>query len=147
MRQPRSVARRGFVSHLDLNVARPRASVRFYELVLGHLGYRQHQVDEGRSRWSLEYADGALFEIEVRPPALRGTSERHDRYAPGIDHLAFHADSRSDVDALHQKLVTAGYPVAEPPREYDYAPGYYAVAFDDPSGIRLEVVHDPTTNP
>ena len=121
--------------------------MRFYELVLGHLGYRQHHIDEGRSRWTLEYADGALFEIEVRPPAVSSTSDRHARYEPGIDHLAFHADSRSDVDALHQKLVAARYPVAEPPREYDYARGYYAVAFDDPSGIRLEVVHDPTTNP
>jgi hypothetical protein len=37
--------------------------------------------------------------------------------------------------------------VADPPAEYDYTPGYYAVAFDDPSGIRLEVVHDPSTNP
>jgi glyoxylase I family protein len=109
VRQTLSVATRGFVSHLDLNVASPAASVRFYELVLGHLGYRQHQVDGGRSRWSLQYADGALSEIEVRPPSQRGTSERHERYAPGIDHLAFHADSRSDVDALHQKLVTAGY--------------------------------------
>jgi catechol 2,3-dioxygenase-like lactoylglutathione lyase family enzyme len=146
LRQTPSVATRASSVISTLNVASPVASVHFYELVLGHLGYRQHQVDEGRSRWSLEYADGALFEIEVRPPAARATSERHVRYTPGIDHLAFHADSRSDVDALHQKLVSAGYPVAEPPREYDYAPGYYAVAFEDPSGIRLEVVHDPMTN-
>ncbi len=39
------------------------------------------------------------------------------------------------------------FDVAEPPTTYDYAPGYYAVAFDDPDGIRLEVVYDPTTNP
>lgn len=141
------MATRGFVSHLDLNVAEPVASARFYELVLGHLGYRQHPIDEGRSRWTLEYADGALFEIEVRPPAVPSGSDRHERYEPGVDHLAFHADSRSDVDALYQKLIAAGHPVAEPPREYEYTPGYYAVAFDDPSGIRLEVVHDPTTNP
>jgi glyoxylase I family protein len=141
------VATRGFISHLDLNIANPAASVRFYELVLSHLGYEQHHVEEGRSRWSLDYAHGARFEIEVRPPAQLATSDRHERYSPGIDHLAFHADSRSDVDALHEKLVAAGYPVAEPPREYEYASGYYAVAFDDPSGIRLEVVHDPTTNP
>jgi glyoxylase I family protein len=141
------VAARGFISHLDLNVANPAASVRFYELVLGHLGFEHHPVEAGRSRWSLGYPDGARCEIEVRPPAQPARSARHERYSPGIDHLAFHAESRSDVDALHDKLVTAGYRVAEPPREYDYTPGYYAVAFDDPSGIRLEVVHDPTTNP
>ncbi len=73
--------------------------------------------------------------------------DRHERYAPGLDHLAFHAESRADVDGLEAALVDAGYTVAEPAREYDYTPGYYAVAFDDPSGIRLEVVHEPAANP
>jgi glyoxylase I family protein len=141
------MATRGVVSHLDLNVARPPESVRFYSIVLGHLGYEQHDVGDGRARWSMGYPDGARFEIEVRPPAFPAPSDRHERYSPGIDHLAFHAESRADVDELHGKLLAAGYPVAEPPREYDYAPRYYAVAFDDPSGIRIEVVHDPATNP
>lgn len=30
------------------------------------------------------------------------------------------------------------------PREYDYTPGYYAVFFYDPDGIKLEIVHRPT---
>ncbi len=71
----------------------------------------------------------------------------HERYGPGIDHLAFQADSRADVDAVFGLLTNAGYEIADPPGEYDYSPGYYAVAFDDPNGIRLEVVHDPATNP
>jgi catechol 2,3-dioxygenase-like lactoylglutathione lyase family enzyme len=51
------------------------------------------------------------------------------------------------VDSLYAALTAAGYHVAEPPREYDYAPGYYAVAFDDPDGVRIEVVHEPGSNP
>jgi glyoxylase I family protein len=140
------VGARGLISHLDLNVAHPQESVAFYSLVLGHLGFRRHDLDVGRAWWSLDYADGASFGIEVRPPARSAPSDRHERYSPGIDHLALHAESRDDVDALHAKLVAAGYEVADPPSEYDYSPGYYAVAFDDPSGIRIEVVHDPATN-
>ncbi len=30
------------------------------------------------------------------------------------------------------------------PREYDYSPGYFAVFFHDPDGIKLEIVHVPT---
>jgi hypothetical protein len=30
-----------------------------------------------------------------------------------------------------------------PPKEYDYVPGYYAVFFHDPDGIKLELVHVP----
>jgi hypothetical protein len=29
------------------------------------------------------------------------------------------------------------------PREYDYIPGYFAVFFYDPDGIKLEIVHVP----
>ena len=39
------------------------------------------------------------------------------------------------------------YDVADPPAEYDSTPGCYAVAFDDPDRIRLEVVHEPAANP
>lgn len=145
-RQNERVAIRGFVSHLDLNVAEPGVSIRFYSLVLEHLGYERHDLDDNRAWWSLEYSPGTLLGVEVRPPAEPATSDRHERYNPGIDHLAFHADSRADVDHLYAKLLSAGYAVADPPAEYDYSPGYYAVAFDDPSGIRLEVVHDPSTN-
>jgi len=141
------VATRGFVSHLDLNVAQPEASVAFYALVLGHLGFERFDIAPGRCGWSLRYADGSVLGIEIRPPAAPAPRDRHERYAPGIDHLAFHAASRGDVDALYAKLVGAGYEVADPPAEYDYSPGYYAVAFDDPSGIRLAVVYDPATNP
>ena len=33
--------------------------------------------------------------------------------------------------------------VTDPPREYDYVPGYYAAFFTDPDGLKLEVVHLP----
>ena len=88
-----------------------------------------------------------MLGIEIRPPAGPAPRDRHERYAPGIDHLAFHAESRDEVDALYSALLAAGHPVADPPAEYDYTPGYYAVAFDDPSGIRLEVVYEPAANP
>jgi catechol 2,3-dioxygenase-like lactoylglutathione lyase family enzyme len=146
-RRTRLKQRQGVISHLDLNVSDLAASVRFYGLVLGHLGFERHDLADGRCQWSFGYGDGAVLGIEVRPPAGPAPRERHERYCPGIDHLPFHAASRPDVDALYEKLVGAGYEVADPPAEYDYTPGYYAVAFDDPSGIRLEVVHDPSTNP
>jgi hypothetical protein len=29
------------------------------------------------------------------------------------------------------------------PQEYTYSPGYYAVFFYDPDGLKLEIVHTP----
>lgn len=138
---------RGVISHLDLNVADLEVSLDFYGLVLGHLGFTRHDIDGRRCWWSITYPGGAVLGIEIRPPAHPSPRARHERYSPGIDHLAFHASTRADVDALYETLTAAGHAVADPPSECDYTPGYYAVAFDDPSGIRLEVVHDPATNP
>lgn len=141
------MATSGFPSHLDLNVTDPPRSIAFYDLVLGRLGYERHDLGPDRAGWSLMMGGGAVFGIEVRPPRGPSPRDRHERHAPGIDHLAFHAASRTEVDRLAEALVRAGHPVADPPAEYDYTPGYYAVAFDDPDGIRLEVVHEPTANP
>jgi glyoxylase I family protein len=141
------MAVRGLISHLDLNVSDPSRSLPFYGLVLGHLGLQRFDLAPDRAGWGKELSGGASWGIEIRPPAERPPGTRHERYAPGIDHLAVHAESRADVDDLYAALIDAGYAVADPPAEYDYSPGYYAVAFDDPDGIRLEVVHDPATNP
>jgi hypothetical protein len=40
-------------------------------------------------------------------------------------------------------LQSIGTEIETEPREYDYVPGYYAVFFYDPSGIKLELVHKP----
>ena len=36
-----------------------------------------------------------------------------------------------------------GATVPDAPAEYDYEPGYYAVFFTDPDGMKLEFVHIP----
>ena len=138
---------RGFISHLDLNVSDPEESIRFYAVVLGHLGFERHDINDGRAWWSLGYADGSSLGIEVRPPRSVASSTARAVQPGHRPSRVFHAESRHDVDELHAKLIDWGYAVADPPAEYDYTPGYYAIAFDDPSGIRLEVVHDPSTNP
>jgi glyoxylase I family protein len=138
---------RGLISHIDVNVSNPGRSLRFYGLVLEYLGLEPVGVSADRGTWGQRLPGGGSWGVEIRPPREPAPQDRHDRYAPGLDHLAFHAESRADVDGLFALLVGAGYDVADPPAEYDYTPGYYAVAFDDPDGIRLEVVHEPAANP
>ena len=73
-----------------------------------------------------------------------GTSQRLggvDRYELGLHHVAFEAVSRAVVDERHDWLVDSGAEIETPPREYSYMPGYYAVFFYDPDGIKLEIVH------
>ena len=68
----------------------------------------------------------------------------HDRYSPGLHHVAWHAQSRADVDRLHALLVEIGATVLDAPADYpQYGDGYYAVFFADPDGLKLEFVYTP----
>jgi glyoxylase I family protein len=66
-----------------------------------------------------------------------------DRYAVGLHHLALGAPSRAVVDAVAAWLREEGAEIDGGPGERAYSPGYYAVFFFDPDGLKLEVVHQP----
>jgi len=137
---------RGSLSHVDLTVAKTDEAFAFYDQVLGLLGFRRAPpavFETGLGVWELYDAQGSSFSIAIQPAAGPNKARTHDRYSPGLHHLAFHADSRDDVDQFHQDLLKLGVTVTDAPQEYDYTPGYYAVFFTDPDGIKLEVVYEP----
>ena len=47
------------------------------------------------------------------------------------------------VDERADWLTERGAEIESGPEEYGYQPGYYAVFFYDPDGIKLEIVHIP----
>jgi catechol 2,3-dioxygenase-like lactoylglutathione lyase family enzyme len=100
-------------------------------------------VGAGAPCWGISDSGGGSFTIALKPARPESRSIGHDRYTPGLHHLAFHADSRADVDEFHDFLREIGATVLDPPAEYDYTPGYYAVFFADPDGLKLEVVFEP----
>jgi catechol 2,3-dioxygenase-like lactoylglutathione lyase family enzyme len=67
----------------------------------------------------------------------------HRYYDVGIEHLAFEADTREEVDAAHQRCVARGDRIHFPPEEDRDVPGYYAVFVLDPDGMRIEVFSWP----
>jgi glyoxylase I family protein len=73
-----------------------------------------------------------------------GAQTPPDRYAIGLHHICFTAPSRNAVDERAQWLANNQAAIESPPTEYDYSPGYYAVFFFDPDGIKLELRADPT---
>jgi catechol 2,3-dioxygenase-like lactoylglutathione lyase family enzyme len=60
-----------------------------------------------------------------------------------LHHLALEAGSRAVVDERADWLRGQGAEIESGPEEYSYVPGYYAVFFYDPDGIKLEIVHVP----
>ena len=79
--------------------------------------------------------------VQEAEPRFR--SDQFHRHRVGLCEIAFAADSRRQVDELAAEIERHGGRVTDPPREYDYVPGYCAVFFTDPDGLKLEVVHLP----
>ncbi len=132
---------RGSPSHLDLTVADLARSAGFYDPLLRHLGFRRDDaLASGAPAWFLRDEAGGHFGIAL--VEAQAEREPHRRF-PGLHHFAFHVDSRAEVDACHTLVVELGTTVLDAPNEYDYTPGYYAVFFSDPDGMKLEVVHEP----
>ncbi|WP_332767253.1 VOC family protein [Phenylobacterium sp.] len=135
---------RGSIHHLDLTIRDPWASRDFYASVLGFLGYVQ----------AAEHPRGFDFDL-ARPEGFcsigimkaQDEPRPHDRYSPGLHHVAWAAESRADVDALHALLLEIGAQVLDPPADYPrYGDPYYAVFFADPDGLKLEFVYSPRTS-
>lgn len=134
---------RGTIHHLDLTVRDPRASRGFYAAVLGFMGYREAADHERGFDYDLSTPDG-FCSIGVMKASGPNADREHDRYSPGLHHVAWTAQSREDVDAMHALLLDIGATVLDAPADYPrYGPGYYAVFFSDPDGLKLEYVFKP----
>src|SRR5271155_4568217 len=102
---------RGGISHLALTVRDLGRSTPFYDKVLGFMGYTrvavpdstQHLMKTPLLAWASPNGS-----VTMRPARGDSAAVRHNRDAPGFNHLAFNAESRADVDRLHQVLKEMG---------------------------------------
>jgi glyoxylase I family protein len=129
--------------HIDLVVSDVEGSSRFYEQLLGPLGWGTWGRIVGERGEPVHYLRGPNAELGLRTRQSEAHGVPYDRYAVGVHHIAFDAPSREAVDERHAWLVASGAEIESGPREYDYMPGYYAVFFYDPDGIKLEIVFVP----
>jgi catechol 2,3-dioxygenase-like lactoylglutathione lyase family enzyme len=124
------------VDHIDLNVSDLRQAEKFYDFLAPRLGLHKvlHSDD------LVGYSDGG-FGLYLMP------SDQERKFAPhavGLNHLAFRAGSREEVDALHTFLLENEADVLRPPRESpEYPEGYYSFFFRDPDRIRFEYAYCP----
>ena len=130
------------IDHVDLVVNSLEESLEFYRGLLAPLGWVRESPIVGERGEHVVYLGrmGEAGSISLRGAQSEGV---HDRYAVGIHHLAIRVDSREAVEERFRWLQARGAEIETEPREYDYVPGYYAVFFRDPSGIKLEIVYKP----
>ena len=132
------------VSHIDLVVSDLERSLAFYKGLLEPIGFTVEREITGERGEEVHYLRGDVIRgaIGLRQ-AQTPTEGVYDRYAVGLHHLAFEVESREVVEERAAWLRAQGAEIESGPAEYDYTPGYYAVFFHDPDGMKLEVLHRP----
>jgi catechol 2,3-dioxygenase-like lactoylglutathione lyase family enzyme len=132
------VSKRGSIQHVEINVSDFERSRAFYQDFLEWLGYRRTVEGKDFAGWS--NGEASIFVTYLE----RYKDSGFHRRRVGLNHIAFWARSKADVDNLHSEfLVPKSIKVLYGgPKEYpEYGKGYYAVYFEDPDRIKLEFVH------
>jgi catechol 2,3-dioxygenase-like lactoylglutathione lyase family enzyme len=129
------------VYHVQLNVTNATVSLPFYRDLLGYFEYR---VVLGAP--DLLGMSNGTTDFWIMPAARERAGAGFHRRNAGLNHVAFRVEQRADVDRFHGEFLE---PRAVPvlyggPKDYpEYTPGYYAVFFEDPDRLKLEVAHVP----
>jgi glyoxylase I family protein len=125
------------IDHVYVAVRDLAVSARFYDGVMTALGYRRVESAIGGDPHVHYY--NRQFGFSLRP--ARAGTPAHDPYAPGLHHFCFRVIDERAVEQAATELRALGIEVSEGRLYPEYAPDYYAVFFDDPDGIRLEITN------
>jgi catechol 2,3-dioxygenase-like lactoylglutathione lyase family enzyme len=135
------------LSHVDLVVSSLAHSLAFYRDLLGPVGWtglRRARGERGETIFYLSVPGAGIAALGLRQKRSDAHGTPYDRYAIGVHHVCFDVQSREAVDERGRWLREQRVTIESGPAEYEYTPGYYAVFFYDPDGIKLELLHRPT---
>jgi catechol 2,3-dioxygenase-like lactoylglutathione lyase family enzyme len=121
------------IDHLGIQVSDVDASVAFYLRVFAPIGFQEVvRFPAGEQAVVGLAGPKGKPDFWLSPTAGPETRELH---------VAFLADSREAVDAVHEAAVSAGAEILHQPREFpEYHPGYYGVFLRDLDGHNVEAV-------
>ncbi|GAA0472671.1 VOC family protein [Alkalibacillus silvisoli] len=127
---------KGLLHHIEIYVSDLRKSTEFWGWLLGELGYSSFQKWDGGHSFKIDHTYIVFVQVEER-----FLDVPYHRCRVGLNHIAFHASSRDHVDEMTRKLKDKKIPILYSDR-HPYAGGedYYAVYFEDPDRIKVELV-------
>ena len=123
------------IDHIYLSVSDFDKSERFYDSVMEALEFKKGN-DPVNGEQHVHYFNKSM-QISLRPARV---SVAFNPYAPGLHHLCFQVPNKTEVDVAAKSLKSLGVEVSGPKEYPEYAEGYYALYFNDPDGVRLEIV-------
>ena len=123
----------GQLHHVELYTSALDSSVDFWGWLLTELGYELKEEWEGGCSW----INGPTYIVVGQADNL---DHPFDRQAPGLNHLAFHAASREQVDEITAGIRERENATVLYEDQHPYAGGYYALYCEAPQGLKVEVV-------
>jgi catechol 2,3-dioxygenase-like lactoylglutathione lyase family enzyme len=116
------------IDHLAINCSDFGTSQRFYDRVLGVLGYTRQ----------MDFGDVVGYGVDGRPAFwIAGSGTGPNREV----HVAFRAADADAVRAFHDAATGLGVESLHEPRLWpEYHPGYFAAFVRDPDGNNVEAV-------
>ena len=127
-----------FLDHIILNVSDPKVSLPFYKDFFKYLGYSIIRDDAEH----ITARKSGTPDFWIVTTEEKYASNAFHRKNTGINHFAFHVSSPNEVDKFSEEFlkprgITTLY---DSPKKFpEYTPDYYAVFFEDPDRIKLEV--------
>ncbi|MFL6119380.1 GNAT family N-acetyltransferase [Actinophytocola sp.] len=123
------------VHHVELWVADLAAAEKTFGWLFTQLGWHEYQ------RWErgVSWRRGSGYVVVEDSPARTG--DRHERTAPGINHLALHAGTRADVDRVTAAAPAHGWRLMFADRHpHAGGPDHYAAYLENADGFEVELV-------
>jgi len=119
------------IDHISISVRDLEAAARFYEAVLGAIGYARLRNRSATVGFGKRYPEFWLNHRPGMPPVAPDTGMHICVRAPDVDTVQrFYAAA----------LAAGGTSDGEPGRRPEYSEGYYAAFIRDPEGNRIEAV-------
>jgi RimJ/RimL family protein N-acetyltransferase/catechol 2,3-dioxygenase-like lactoylglutathione lyase family enzyme len=123
------------VHHVELWVPDLAAAEKTFGWLFAELGWREYQ------RWDrgVSWRRGTEYVVVEDSPARVGA--RHERTAPGLNHLALHAGTRADVDRITAAAPEHGWQLMFADRHpHAGGPDHYAAYLENADGFEVELV-------
>ncbi len=122
------------LEHVNLVVKNIPEMLSFYQAAFPHWYIR----DQGEGEWYGKARNWIHFGDEYQYIALSDHGEGENRdlsgYQVGLAHFAY---VTNNIDAVIERLTSAGFPIAKPGAEEPYRKNVY---FIDPAGFEVEFV-------
>lgn len=128
------------IGHIGINLSNSAKSFRFWKDLFRYFDFKIAEEDS-----HFDASDGKSY-LCVSVTKKEYKKNGFHRKRTGLNHIAFRVSSRKPVDQFVSEFLVPRKikPLYGGAKMYpEYAEGYYAVYFEDPDRIKIEIAYEP----